>query len=222
MSVQSFDRSCCSTFSGIPEEKRDTLFEKFQTSLDSLSQGTGYGLSLCKTLAHLMGGEIALDETWDSGIEGCPGARFVVRLNTAPLDLQECMLWENGVLSDAAKDGHILPELPKIFRVLFVDDDIVLRKLFSRAVKRVAPDWDIQEASNGETAIRLVEEDDYDLIFVDQYLASIKKQLLGTETIRALRSKGFEGLLCGLSANDKESDFMEAGANAFIFKVSSY
>ena len=33
---------------GIPEEKRVHLFAKFQESLDSLSQGTGIGLSLCQ------------------------------------------------------------------------------------------------------------------------------------------------------------------------------
>ena len=48
---------------GIPEEKRSQLFAQFQKSLDSLSQGTGIGLSLCKKLVDLMGGTIKLDES---------------------------------------------------------------------------------------------------------------------------------------------------------------
>lgn len=49
-------------------------------------------------------------------------------------------------------------------------------------------------------------------------MASIEKQLLGTETVRALRSRGVESLICGLSANDLEQQFVEAGANFFLFK----
>jgi signal transduction histidine kinase/CheY-like chemotaxis protein len=213
---------------GIPMDKRDTLFKKFQTSLDSLNQGTGIGLSLCKNLTELMNGDISLDEDFHSGIEGCPGARFIVDLNTPPLHLEE------HPLDDSSYDNHgssslgnplskIIPclkELPKDLKVLFVDDDVVLRKLFSRSVKRVAPGWHVQEAANGETAIHLIEEskNDYDLIFMDQYMASIQKQLLGTECARALRSKGFKGLICGLSANAMGDAFISAGADAFMIK----
>ena len=49
-------------------------------------------------------------------------------------------------------------------------------------------------------------------------MASFERQLLGTETVRALRANGVESLICGLSANDKEQDFKEAGADAFLFK----
>ena len=33
-----------------------------------------------------MGGDIWLDETYHSGTEGCPGARFIVNLNMVPLE----------------------------------------------------------------------------------------------------------------------------------------
>jgi signal transduction histidine kinase len=56
---------------GIPLEKQDRLFEKFQESLE------GVGLCVCRNLVDLMKGDIWLDKTYDSGIEGCPGARFV-------------------------------------------------------------------------------------------------------------------------------------------------
>ena len=238
-----------------------------------LSSGTGFGLSLCKKIAELLDGEIYLDETFDSGIVDCPGSRFVVRLNIQPLDLQAWTLSEPGG-SNVSSEGGMETELPKEFRVLFVDDDMVLRKLFSRALKRVAPIWNVHEAANGETALRLIDEEDYDLIFLDQvsleklrkimyaqmsffvskacgnsalpslvrvqmhvkcdlakplcfpcnffqYMSSIQKQMLGTETVRALRSKGFKGTICGLSANAMEEAFLAAGADAFMIKVSS-
>ena len=80
------------------------------------------------------------------------------------------------------------------------------------------PNWNIQEAANGETALRMVEENSFDVIFLDQYVSSVDKQMLGTETARALRSKGVKSLICGLSANDKEDMFLGNGADCFMMK----
>lgn len=110
--------------------------------------------------------------------------------------------------------------LPETLSVLFVDDDSVLRKLFSRALRRIRPAWNIREAANGETALQLVEsgECSFDLIFMDMYMASVEKQLLGTEAVSALRLQGVTSRICGLSANDIEQEFFDAGADSFMFK----
>jgi len=241
--------------SGIPMEKRERLFAKYQESLDLLSQGTGIGLHLCKNLVELMGGRIHLDNDYDSGVPDNPGARFVVDLGTAPLDtsilglpttmegddraldgslrvnfsddvtaLQQleggegCVESPNGNDDEDDSGDNLVPELPKTLSVLFVDDDRVLRKLFARSIKMIAPEWTIREAANGEAAILLAEEENFDLIFCDMYMASVEKQLLGTEAVVELRSNGFTNRICGLSANDKVVEFLEAGADAFLFK----
>ena len=49
-------------------------------------------------------------------------------------------------------------------------------------------------------------------------MASVEKQLLGTETIQALRAKGVQSIICGLSANDMEEEFRKAGANFVMSK----
>ena len=216
---------------GLAEEKRDQLFDKFQTSLDNLNQGTGFGLSLCKELVSILGGTIFLDNDWHSGIDGCPGARFVVELKAEPVDTaiapsknpvnDEKNDKNPDMVSSTPGDSTVsVEELPLEYRILFVDDDMILRRLFTRSVKRVAPSWTVQESANGETAIRLVTEEgkDFDLIFIDQYMAGVERQLLGTETARALRSKGFQGIICGLSANEMEEPFLASGADAFSLK----
>ncbi|CAB9523858.1 Adaptive-response sensory-kinase SasA [Seminavis robusta] len=81
--------------SGIPESKRQNLFARFQESLDSMNQGTGVGLNLCRTLVDLMGGELYLDETYHSGVEGCPGARFVVRLPNSAFVEPPLLEWDD-------------------------------------------------------------------------------------------------------------------------------
>jgi CheY-like chemotaxis protein len=225
----------------------------------------GIGLFLCKTLTELMGGEIRLDDEYDSGIPNCPGTRFIIDLKTPPImDVDLEMDFINPMLHDETVEGSISSTamfrpnsvalraesmvtvplaIPKKLSVLFVDDDSILRKLFSRSIKALCPDWTVREAASGEAAIRLVTEQlstvvatdsiasdsgpptftqqpppVFDLIFVDMYMASVEKQLLGTETVATLREKGITCTICGLSANDKENDFLSAGADAFLFK----
>jgi hypothetical protein len=176
---------------GVPAEKRHNLFGRFQESLDTLNQGTGIGLALCKNLTELLHGRIWLDESYDSGILGNPGACFVVNLRTPPIDgddsevidaidtsenehtsqsgldsqveISPCPAGQVTPSSESSQEPHVLtdchtvrseePQLPRGLKILFVDDDFTLRKLFVRAVGRVTEDWVIEEASNGETAV---------------------------------------------------------------------
>ena len=64
----------------------------------------------------------------------------------------------------------------------------------------------------------LVESEEFDIIFMDMYMASVEKQLLGTETVEELRNRGVTCHIFGLSANDKEEEFLQAGADGFCFK----
>eukprot|EP00977_Amphora_coffeiformis_P025250 scaffold18870_cov181-Amphora_coffeaeformis.AAC.2 len=207
---------------GIPQEKRTQLFAKYQESLDSLRQGTGMGLSLCKTLSKLLDGELYLDETYDSGIFGLPGTRFVLSLNQSPFEQNEDA--ENDLIPRKEKPEEVSVEatndddLPTNFSVLIVDDDMILRRMIQRSLTRVAPTWTFDQAANGETALKMTEKKAYDLAFVDQYMASAEKQLLGTETVHAMRAQGVKACLVGLSANQNEGPFINAGANAFIQK----
>jgi CheY-like chemotaxis protein len=191
----------------------------------------GIGLFLCKNLVALMDGEILLDEDYDSGIKGCPGTRFIVNLKQPPIDPHLVHEYHSHSATNGTGETYLLDsedddeeedsvpkDLPPNLSVLFVDDDPILRKLFSRTVQTVVPGWKVREAANGETALRLVDTEHFDLIFMDMYMASVEKQLLGTETVQALRNKGVTCRICGLSANDKEREFLKAGANVFTFK----
>jgi len=248
---------------GVALEKRGELFSKYQQSLDLLSQGTGIGLNLSKKLIEIMDGDLYLDETYHSGVEGCPGARFIIQLNTAPLDLESALPdFHDGTISavecdasgwsesfscvrrreESVRDASVILEvsppipehdilseqqpeqlpsqLPENLTCRFVDDDKMLRKLFARAVKKVAPSWKIQEASSGEEALRICEESpSFNLIFMDQYMASTEEsKMLGSGTVEELRQKGVNSKICGLSANDVKALFLQAGADIFLMK----
>ena len=63
---------------GIPEEKHEYVFERF-VKLDSFSQGTGLGLSLCRLIAHKLGGNLTIDKEYK---DGC---RFLLTLPFVPV-----------------------------------------------------------------------------------------------------------------------------------------
>jgi len=178
--------------------------------------------------------EEAVDSKQESTMLPLPTAlQFAPAIETDPIQPEEPAAEEKD------QSGK-LTELPKNLSVLFVDDDMVLRKLFSRTLRKINPTWKCKEASSGEMAIELIssnaectqgfedehvegkkEEGDcgFDLIFMDQYMASVQKSLLGTETVRRIRANGFHRpIICGLSANDVEDAFFHAGSDAFMFK----
>ena len=212
---------------GIRPEQKDKIFTKFQESFDLLSQGTGIGLHICKTLSELMLADLYLDESYDSGCGPTKkGARFVVELNRRA-DQSYCPAegLQISERTESTRNEEIDVEasqrsLPEKMSVLFVDDDFVLRKMFRRTLKKAAPGWKVEEASNGETALSLLKSNPtaFDIIFMDMYMASVEKQLLGTETVRALRKQGVSCIVCGLSANDMKEEFLECGADAFLLK----
>jgi CheY-like chemotaxis protein len=188
----------------------------------------------------MMGGRIYLDESYNSDLEGCPGTRFVIELSPrhkpmAKDDLDKLGEDHNITVetpdaatastssstSSCSEDAPAKEEvpLPEHFKALFVDDDIILRKLFCRSVKKVVPNWSVREASCGEAALEMLHRnEEFDIIFLDQYMTSTEKCLLGTEAARAMRTAGYKGIICGLSANDMEQSFISAGADAFIMK----
>ena len=249
---------------GIPPDKQDGIFRHLQESFDLLSQGTGIGLYVCQHLCDLMEATISLDKSYDSGIDGCPGARFVIDLQRPPVDtLASTEIFRSSCEDDQTTDkfdfctDQPFPvqspglsmgrdksdqpqtsqtllhskkddqnrevtndwmEIPSHLKVLLVDDDMIVRKLFIRSVRRCCPSWDIEEASNGEAALQMIDKTNFDMIFMDHYMPCHGRPLLGTETVRLMRIKGARSVICGCSANEMEAEFLESGADAFVIK----
>lgn len=65
--------SVTDTGSGVPANEAEHIFERF-TKLNAFKQGAGLGLSICKTIATILKGDVYLDTTYTNG------ARFVFEL----------------------------------------------------------------------------------------------------------------------------------------------
>ena len=95
---------------GIPQDKLDSIFERFTQADASTTRkygGTGLGLSICKRLVHLMGGEIQVCSQVGEG------STFAF---TLPLALDDTSQLQQ--VSDVAIEG---------LRVLYLDDNSINR-----------------------------------------------------------------------------------------------
>jgi signal transduction histidine kinase len=72
---------------GIPKEESEHIFEEF-VQLDDYYEGTGIGLTVARSIANRLGGNIVLDTEYNAAVEpafaqmetACSGSRFVMTL----------------------------------------------------------------------------------------------------------------------------------------------
>jgi signal transduction histidine kinase len=75
---ETIELSVCDQGPGVPPEERKLIFERFKRGRDTgAGAGFGLGLAIGSELAHRMGGELTLDESY------VRGAKFTLRLPAA-------------------------------------------------------------------------------------------------------------------------------------------
>lgn len=140
---------------GIPEEKLKTIFERFEQADSATTRkygGTGLGLSIVKQLAALQNGIVEVNSKINSGSE------FIV---TIPYSINQ--------LADEQQDSgkHAVPEkrYNKKARILIAEDN----KMNQMLLKYLFQNWgmNITLAHDGQEAIDLITNHDYDLIMLD-------------------------------------------------------
>ena len=195
---------------GIPEEKRQSIFDSFtQAEVNTFRKygGTGLGLSISKKLVELQGGEIGL-----KSIEGI-GSTFWFEL---PLEISEKkMEVEAGRTSHEVKDLHGL-------RILLVEDDRMNQFVMSQFFKK----WNakIELAENGRLAIEKLSEETYDLVLMDVHMPEMD----GFEATQVIRDSSSSVLdhqvpIIALTADvnsETRTRVREAGMNDFVTKPS--
>ena len=196
---------------GIPEEKRSRLFQKFQqvdTSTTRRFGGTGLGLAICRRLVELMGGEI--------GVESRAGEGSTFWF-TLPLPAAELALAETHVTAGAAPvlalvSGESLP-----LRVLVAEDNSVNAKLVRHLLEKSGCRVDV--AGNGIEAVRMAEQFEYDLVFMDCHMPEMDG-FTATKELRARESlRGLPIVALTASALQEDHDAcMAAGMDDFLTK----
>ncbi len=203
------------TGQGISEENISKLFNIFQRIDEGKNrniEGTGLGLAISRQLAVMMNGNISVKS--DSG----KGSEFTVELkqpviNNAPLGkflLQE----EAAPAKKTYKESFHAPGA----KILVVDDIELNLKLVSSLLKKTRVQ--ISKASDGNTAIKMCSEEEYDLILMDHMMPDPD----GYETMVKIRAAGGHNAVIPivvLTANaleGVEKQYMEMGFDGYLSK----
>ena len=153
---------------GMTKEQSGKLFQAFSQADMSTTRkhgGTGLGLTICRRLVEMMGGQIWLES--EPGV----GSTFIFTV------------WlEQG---SATGLGRILPEQLSELHILIVDDNSAAREILAEALSDLTPNVDA--VSSGAEALAAVEQNDtdtpYDLVFMDWRMPGMD----GLQTTRRIK-----------------------------------
>ena len=190
---------------GISPEEQARLFERFYQVDSGATRafgGRGLGLDISRTLARLMGGDIAVSSTLGGG------STF-----TLSLDLPLCEAPEPAApAAGLAADGN------RPLRVLVAEDHPVNRKLVGALLEKMG--HQVLFAENGREALALATSEAPDLVLMDVQMPEMDG-LTSTRRIRALTGPAARVPVIALTAdvmNEARDKALDAGADDFLAK----
>ncbi|MEM8900662.1 MAG: ATP-binding protein, partial [Bacteroidota bacterium] len=176
------------TGTGIPEHKRDAIFQEFEQADGSIRRefaGTGLGLSISKKLVELHGGEIWVES------EVSVGSTFFITLPVAPAGLKPetgktitplVQINSNG--NERAPTTIEITDTQKGIRILIVDDEVINHHVLKNHLGENT--YEKVSAMNGEEALGILEkEKPFDLVLLDLMMP----RMSGYEVCEEIRKK---------------------------------
>lgn len=133
---------------GIDTEDFQRIFEPYTQSRSgrlNQSGGAGLGLSICKRICTLLGGDISVSST--VGV----GSTFTARMELPVTEHDEA-------------SPESCSELPPM-TVLIAEDDRVCREILQAQLRRLG--CEVISASDGESALELIREGEFDVAILD-------------------------------------------------------
>lgn len=207
------------TGTGIPENKRDTIFQEFEQGDGSTIRefaGTGLGLSISKRLVELHGGEMWVESEVGKGS---------VFLFTLPISK------EKATTLTRLKAVPKMPYIPSsilsgavgmvgegVIRILVVDDEPINQQVLKNHLAN--PEFHLTQAMNGEQAIEKIQNDEpFNLVLLDVMMP----QMSGYEVCQKIREKYLPSELpvIMVTAKDQLQDVVQGlsiGANDYLSK----
>lgn len=180
---------------GIPEDKIERLFERFE-QIDGTNTrsygGTGLGLAIAKQLVELMGGTIEVESTLGQGSV----FRFTIYLDQAnTVEDQLPGQQDSGPESTAKTPDPGTGPARMVGRILLVEDNYINRIVVKEPLESLG--LRVDEAENGEEALRAFESHRYDLVLMDIHMPLMD----GCEATRRIRQQKEQDRGSGAAAN---------------------
>lgn len=208
---------------GIPQHKLEAIFRPFQQADESISRrhgGTGLGLTICKQLSKLMGGDVWAHSQVSRGSTFFFSAWFdkdqgekspAPSEDTSQTPGGICSSLGSGCLFSSAADS-------RSGRILLVEDNELNARLSTLILTRAG--YTVERVSNGWEALRIFTADSrgFDLILMDVEMPGMD----GLEATRRLRSLGHKAVpILAMTAHAMKEDMqrcLTAGMDDYLSK----
>ncbi|MDA3882007.1 MAG: ATP-binding protein [Bacteroidales bacterium] len=198
---------------GIPQNKLQTVFEKFTQADSSTTRkygGTGLGLSISFQLVEMMKGKIEVESELDKG------SSFFFAIPLKPLEserieeVRKSEEWESDVVSATFAPG---------LRLLVVEDNATNQKYISNVLSLY--NLHVEIVANGKLACEKHEQEVFDCILMDMHMP-VMNGVDATAAIRAMTDGKKAGIpiiaLTAAAYKEDEEKMLNAGVNAFLTK----
>lgn len=164
---------------GIKEEDLPKLaaeFERIEVDRNRHIEGTGLGMSITVQLLALMDSKLQIESEYGKG------SKFYFELEQKIVDGTPIGDFESKVRQMAENFSYESSFLAPDAKLLVVDDNAVNRKVLRNLLKETQ--IQVSEADGGAECLRLVQENHYDLIFLDHMMPEMD----GVETLHRMRA----------------------------------
>ena len=205
---------------GIKPEDLDKIFGEFNqvdTRRNRNIQGTGLGLAISKHLVELMDGQLTVESEYGKGSTFHIDIRQEVRRYTE-IGNSVAEALQNHQYSTILRNKQI-EIIPRPNAKILIVDDTRLNLLVAKGVMKKY-EMQIDTADSGMKAIEMVQQKDYDIVFMDHMMPEMD----GVDTTRRIRALGgkYEKLtIIALSANvisEAKTLFLEEGMQDILCK----
>lgn len=206
---------------GIPANKINELFKPF-SQIDGTEGkdfgGTGLGLVICKEFTNLMNGDISV-----SSIQGQGSVfKFDVLLKKQQINENQTEDINSGEQKETSNvsDFDIKKnfEKRKNYKILLAEDNIINQKVAIRMLN--SSGYKVDAVMNGEQAINIYSDQDYDLILMDVQMPEMDG-FTATKKIREMDPPKNSIPIIAITAHALVGDrerCLEAGMNDYVSK----
>ncbi len=202
---------------GIAEQKLKDIFNSFQQETSSTTRkygGTGLGLTISKQLVDLQEGKMSVESKKGEGST----FSFHITYNIPPKSAIEK---EKQISAQTERKDALAAQqqiAPSDTNILLAEDNLINQN-FAMTILRKSG-YSVQLASNGNEVLKLLNEEDFDVILMDLHMPE-KDGYETTNIIRNRKNKNSDIPIIAVTAaaikGEKERCFNE-GMNAYISK----
>lgn len=195
---------------GVSEEQKTKIFEPFTQADSSTTRnfgGTGLGLTICKNLAELLGGEIGIDST--------PGRGSTFWFTITAKRVVDQKSEESG---PQPVPSQVDAENDRKLHILIAEDNKLNQKIISWILAPLNCQFDIVE--DGLEAVSAMARSGYDIVLMDVQMPGMDG-VTATQKIRSIEGPNRDIPIIALTANAMQGDrdlYLKQGLTDYVSK----